>query len=273
MPSPNEGLYTGRMAPQTAPRPLHLGSAFTPSANASPVRRIIACLDILGFRNRLARPNGLQLVFDEYTLLRDAVREATRTINLGVLFGQPVPLVTVVPAVVVSDSVYLWADDTVDAADALVRSCGALVSEALKQDIPLRGAIARGEMIIDQATMTFLGQPMVDAYVTEQVQEWIGVALHSSCAGLRGKIEGVVDWKVPVKDPFCAQVRSLFSKKTRRLREQMPKPLLAVAWHHYLQHGEAVRKIETLRAGAGRDSKRKYDNTLKFVAAHRLPEQ
>lgn len=249
------------MSPSTAPFQLPLGSAFTPSGSA-PRSCFIACLDVLGFRSRLAT-KGLVETYNDYVDLRSAVAQGSKVVQLGTLFSQTVGLVTQVPAVVLSDSTYAWADDTTDAGTSLVTACGWIVAEALRRGIPVRGGIARGEAIVDAASATFVGQPMVDAYVTEQVQEWLGLAIHPSASTLVGQTDDLVSWDVPVKRPTILQ-------RLDALVHRLPQPGVlslthAVAWHHYLHGDEAKTYLRGLRDGAGRSARHKYDLTLRFV--------
>jgi len=62
-----------------------------------------------------------------------------------------------------------------------------LIEEAMLRKIPLRGGIAFGECIISIDAQgrnhEIIGQPIVDAYLVEEAQDWVGVAFHSSCSG------------------------------------------------------------------------------------------
>lgn len=254
----------------TGPHVISVGSsnAFTHQGTA-PCSCFIACLDVLGFRARL-RARGLVRTHNDYVNLRSAVQQGSRVVqlgSLGTLFGQTVAMgqTTFVPAIVLSDAIYAWADDTADAGDALVTACGWIVAESLKYGIPIRGGIARGDAIVDATTLTFLGQPMIDAYVTEQAQEWLGVALHPSAASLASGNDNVVPWTVPVKKPTLLQ-----RIDAAMHRQSAPKQLElthAVAWHHYLHGDEGARLVTEMCKQAPRQSREKYQNALKFMTA------
>jgi hypothetical protein len=59
--------------------------------------------------------------------------------------------------------------------------CSNLFAESSRHDMPLRIGIACGETYIDPEKSIFLGSPIVAAHETEQAQDWIGGACHSSC--------------------------------------------------------------------------------------------
>lgn len=71
--------------------------------------------------------------YNDYTDLRSAVAQGSKVVQLGTLFNQTVGLVTHVPAIVLSDSIYAWADDTTNAGTSLVTACGWIVAEALRR--------------------------------------------------------------------------------------------------------------------------------------------
>lgn len=170
---------------------------------------------------------------------------------------------TRVSAIVLSDSIYAWTDDTADAGVSLVTACGWIVAEALRQGIPVRGGIARGDAIVDETSNAFLGQPLVDAYVTEQAQEWLGVAIHPSAVILVDRTDNIVDWNVPVKRP------TVLERLDALLHRRRPPQALclthAIAWHHYLQADDAKSFLRKLRGDASHSARRKYENALRFV--------
>jgi hypothetical protein len=88
-----------------------------------------------------------------------------------------------------SDTLLFWSQP-VDSSDAefevhismhFYHFLAELVSRALFQRIPLRGAVAFGATFADPVAGIVVGRPVVDAYRLEQAQEWIGIALHNSC--------------------------------------------------------------------------------------------
>ena len=51
----------------------------------------------------------------------------------------------------------------------------AFFGSALKLDLPLRTGIAFGDCVIERERGLFAGQPIIDAYLTEEAQYWIRV--------------------------------------------------------------------------------------------------
>ena len=52
----------------------------------------------------------------------------------------------------------------------------------LETELPLRGAIAVGDAILDEGSGVFLGEPLVEVARTERTQQWIGASFGPSFA-------------------------------------------------------------------------------------------
>jgi hypothetical protein len=93
-----------------------------------------------------------------------------------------------------------------EAMELLPSVLGQIMGRAMSS-MPLRAGLAFGDCVIDPANELYVGQPIIDAYHTEQSQEWVGGAFHPSCwrrPGLRDALcrgyEGsAVQYAVPVK--------------------------------------------------------------------------
>lgn len=159
---------------------------------------LVAMCDVLGFTNLVATET-LEEIHRRYLALVS---------HLG-----PHPLFRirtesherelVLNRVVFSDTILFWAPagDTMDLLPhVLARIMGGSIAT-----MPLRAGLAFGECIIDPANELYIGQPIIDAYHTEQAQEWVGGAFHPSCWGRPGLREALcrdgsaVEYAVPVK--------------------------------------------------------------------------
>jgi hypothetical protein len=65
--------------------------------------------------------------------------------------------------------------------DAFLRWCTVLQALSLIAELPMRGGVALGECVLAPSRGRLLGQPIVDAYLLSERQDWIGVAIHESC--------------------------------------------------------------------------------------------
>lgn len=64
--------------------------------------------------------------------------------------------------------------------DHFLGICCEVISKGIELGLPLRGAIATGEAIMDQERGVFLGKPMIDAARMEKNQKIIGIAMCES---------------------------------------------------------------------------------------------
>ena len=121
---------------------------------------LLAVFDILGFSNRV-RNMPVAEVRKTYDLLRE------RTIKQHDLYsfdlfhmddGLAVPgiLRVGVESVVFSDSVFAWVPMKRGFANPFISWCCQFICEALAMDLPVRGAIAAGDAILDHTTDTYL---------------------------------------------------------------------------------------------------------------------
>ncbi len=105
-----------------------------------------------------------------------------------------------------SDTILLWCDDNWDAVQTLIDAVAITIADGIDSGWPIRGGVAYGSCVIDQNTSTFVGQPIIDAYFTEQSQLWVGAALHPSVINhpILGRriieLDNVIRYAVPVKN-------------------------------------------------------------------------
>lgn len=161
---------------------------------------LIAICDVLGFANLVAatpldeiyaRYEALVARLDPHPLFRIRTGTYQREIVLN--------------RVVFSDTILWWAPagETM----AILPHVLAQIMASAVESMPLRAGLAFGECVIDPAHEIYIGQPIIDAYRTEQAQEWMGGAFHPSCwehPGLRDELcrgyeRSAVAYDVPVK--------------------------------------------------------------------------
>jgi hypothetical protein len=163
-------------------------------------RYLIAMGDVLGFTNLVAATR-LDEIYERYMALRAQL--------------EPSPLFRMKPGtyereivlnrVVFSDTILWWAPEG-ETVELLPHVIGQIMAGAVGS-MPLRAGLAFGECVIDPANEIYIGQPIIDAYRTEQAQEWMGGAFHPSCWTLpglrdtlcRGYERSAVEYPVPVK--------------------------------------------------------------------------
>jgi hypothetical protein len=161
---------------------------------------LIAMCDVLGF-TRLVATTPLDEIHARYrALLAQLEPHPLFRIKAGTYARE-----IVLNRVVFSDMILLWAPAG-EAMELLPSVLGQIMGRAMSS-MPLRAGLAFGDCVIDPANELYVGQPIIDAYHTEQSQEWVGGAFHASCwrrPGLRDALcrgyEGsAVQYAVPVK--------------------------------------------------------------------------
>lgn len=233
-------------------------------------KRFIAICDILGFKN-LMYTTPLNKIISDFLYLQHRTKQDTQIPifhvdkNLGfkVINEQ-------VGYVYFSDTILLWTEtqihmDVMNFFDVV----GRILSLSISLELPLRIGIAYGDTYINPSTNTYLGIPIINAYLTEQNQEWVGGACHISCLEYSHfneilKIEPklLVDYKIPVKSSFT--LKSLLYFKYLKLKKNNFISNYAVAWHTF----DSALLDDTLLKLQNKSSKRsviiKYKNALIF---------
>lgn len=174
--------------------------------------RYIAIMDILGFREMVRKQPLPEIVRIIEQLFDEIAGElssswAYREKDLKIVQG-----VAKVGKAHFSDTLILWTCPLNgcnkiqrDAEESNFFWCVTkIMLQSFLIGLPLRVGIGFGESYIDEATKTILGQAVIDAYLVESAQEWIGGALHPNCPvetlldGTKD-IDTIVRYPVPVK--------------------------------------------------------------------------
>jgi hypothetical protein len=147
--------------------------------------RAVAFLDILGFRKLVESKSTEELG----ALFSNVIGRALPAMNRP--FGEPHDEPTLFPqrppneswciSHSFSDSIILISHDESEASALALLIYALRVTQMLiASKLPVRGAIAFGDMYVDMAKALFLGKALTQAYALEQSQHWIGVAIDPS---------------------------------------------------------------------------------------------
>lgn len=78
-----------------------------------------------------------------------------------------------------SDSIILFScDDSEESATDIILESAQILSDAITNEIPMKGAIAFGEMTVDTEKSLYFGKPLIDAYELHKELQIYGVVLH-----------------------------------------------------------------------------------------------
>ena len=177
----------------------------------------VGIFDVLGFKRKFEKL-GLEEITSRYRALIDiVVKRDEHLAEMKTFFpdlkegpywcagGEIVPM-TKVYAAYASDTFLVWAnytwtdlhertEDELEKlskdsnhdwlfqpipCDAFLETCSELMCRSLQVGLPLRGALAVGDAILDKERSIFLGQPIIDANLLEHGQKFIGVGMCSS---------------------------------------------------------------------------------------------
>ncbi len=209
-------------------------------------RYLIAMCDVLGFTG-LVTATPLDTIYERYMALRA---------ELG-----PNPLFRIKPGtyereivlnrVVFSDTILWWAPEG-ETAEVLPHVIGQIMAGAVGS-MPLRAGLAFGTCVIDPANEIYIGQPIIDAYHTEQAQEWMGGAFHSSC------------WTLPgLRDALCSGYEGSAVEYPVPVKTGTPPLAYALNWPALAAPDFSVDLLTAAEANAPPPAKLKWQNARRF---------
>jgi hypothetical protein len=202
-------------------------------------RRFVCFLDIMGFKDMVARQNGTE-IRTKLKNLSSFIDDKTDNKN-GFAFSM------------FSDSIILFSkDDSESDFREIIAMVSDVLEEAIKNGIPIKGALACGECTVSLGQKPFyFGQPIIDAYQLEENVVMYGVALHNSVEELAEKSAAVskivFDYLLPLKGGKSSHyVVNWFESN-----------------NHLAQNKENLKSIRKTVSDAPR---RYIDNTLECIA-------
>ena len=216
---------------------------------------LIFYFDVLGFSARV-RDIGLQRIRAVYENLVEMID--------GRRGGQLVRGGTTVPATFVmswestyfSDSILVWTPyPTPDILDPAIYMARRLYCECLARGLPLRGAMAAGEAVMDRDRGIYLGEPLIDAVRAEAAQRWSGLGVASSWPAQFGGALGRADGFLPYEEHAKPGSEHALTK-------------VALDWPRLWRTAEECQSMDLRELiGAYRTSGRTdyWDATLRFV--------
>ena len=151
--------------------------------------RYVAYMDVMGFKDMVAR-NPHDVIGEKLQKLLLFISELIN--NKGSIFSS-----------IFSDSIYFFtSDDKQTTLKALIEILSKVMKYALSVGLPMKGAIAKGEVSIDLVKNLTFGQPLIDAYLIEESIVLYGVVIHNSVESIvREKTfqNYVLETKIPLK--------------------------------------------------------------------------
>jgi hypothetical protein len=160
--------------------------------------RFVVFLDIMGFRDRVFRGSHgdvkkmleslhpaiesiekLAINMDQYITIK--THEDDHSLKISAVF--PVSF---------SDSIILISNEaSIFSAFKIFTNARSILSKAIDEGIPMKGAIAYGEMTADLDNSLYFGRPLIDAYELQKELQLYSVVLHHTMEKRLTDIQGI----------------------------------------------------------------------------------
>jgi hypothetical protein len=136
--------------------------------------RFVAFFDIMGFKDRVARNSHEDIYSDmlNISITKDTLKKAIEKSNIDK---------NVISIMKFSDSIMIFSkDDSIITYDIFTAATTILFTDAIKNNIPLKGAISYGKITVDKKNEIYFGQPIIDAYLLQEEVFYYGVVFHNT---------------------------------------------------------------------------------------------
>jgi hypothetical protein len=224
--------------------------------------RYIAFCDIMGFKSLVHQYR------DHHEGLYDRILDLHDTTSRAVALAEEIePTATYaghLRAVQFSDSIVLMTKDASSVASLLITLGSMLIfRQALEYSLPLRGAIAVGRATADFERSILFGQPIIDAYLLAEDQQWYGVVQHPDMDVLppeddQGDLQELGDDEMPLTETFLVPLKSCPEGKT----------LQVVNWPIVLDTSDRIEDLLRFLSHPESDKLSSYHrSTLDFATA------
>lgn len=139
--------------------------------------RFVAFLDIMGFKDMVARKNHEE-VLELLEKLAQVEEVKSKIQNLDER----------VDIFKFSDSILILSDDdSIETCKSFITVVRTVFYRAIELGLPLKGSIAYGKMTFNKNKNIVFGQPLIDAYLLEEELAYYGVISHNSFDAYRAK--------------------------------------------------------------------------------------
>jgi CRISPR/Cas system-associated protein Cas5 (RAMP superfamily) len=137
--------------------------------------RFVAFLDILGFKDLVMRKSHEEI----YQSLNQ-ISKSKKLIEKAALEIDSVGDAEVY-VVSFSDSIVIFSkNDSIENFRYFLLATRWLFTGAFNKQIPIKGAMAHGEISLNKTEQIYFGQPIIDAYLMEEDVNYMGVVAHNS---------------------------------------------------------------------------------------------
>lgn len=125
--------------------------------NIKYTKRIVAFIDVLGFKNLVLSPHS-DRIERYFNLLLSKFSEAAVQKNMEYLL--------------ISDSIVIYCDNTKDNLQNIIKLVSVLQSKLLIEGILIRGSISSGDLYVDKENNIIVGPGLVNSYTLESIAKY-----------------------------------------------------------------------------------------------------
>lgn len=213
-------------------------------------KRFVAFFDILGFKDLVMRNTHEEIykLLSEISEMRKEI-ETWKDDSIGRYANSEIYTVSF------SDSIVLFSKtDSIEDFDLFIYSVRWFFANSMKKLIPLKAAMAYGEISLNQTQQIYFGQPIIDAYLLEEELNYFGIIFHNTIEeyyikNFEGSInkEACIEIMTPLKSGSIAHLNLLWFD----IKETKKETLI-----------EVIGKFKNKVSGSPR---RYIDNTVKVI--------
>lgn len=191
-------------------------------------KRFVVFLDIMGFKERVARNSADDLYKELTAFNRDIVKIISSVSNVETERGgeqegfSDAALISndaqdAIMLAQFSDSIVLFSnDDSPRSLQMISRVASGIMMSAIHREkpIPLKGALAEGHITCDMSKQLFFGQALIDAYLLEENVQYYGIIVHHSAEETVKNMQSdlFANLKSPLKSGFIEHYNILWWK-------------------------------------------------------------
>ncbi len=209
-------------------------------------KRYVAFLDILGFKDFVLR-NNIRVVHSRLKKLYE-LRPDDDESEYESEFSSRIRFT------IFSDSIFIFSkDDDFGSLRLFLIYVKKVIRMALRKEIPLKGAIAYGNIVVDDEHNLFCGQPIIDAYLLEEDLQYMGVVFHhtfeKSFYNLsESQIDKLSSWLKEVSTPFKYGKRTHLNLDYRNAGSRIYDLTKYVEKQRFYSSGDARKYVDNTLA-------------------------
>jgi len=141
-------------------------------------KRFVAFLDLLGFKDKVMRSTHEE-IYAELNKISTARKNLEESVNEEII--QNTFSDVDIYIVSFSDSIVLFSkNDSEDNFKFFSLALIGLFSNAIKNKIAIKGAVAHGLVSLNKSEQIYFGQPIIDAFLLEEDVNFLGILCHNS---------------------------------------------------------------------------------------------